>query len=102
MLLLRRRVGSGVPAVSEEAKFLDDAPWDKCAHGNYEFKCVGCWEALIGQARKADVWCSELVNVRALVRELATELAILTPEDRDDRQLYLLEQADETVRRLFG
>lgn len=81
--------------------FFDDAPWDGCEHGNYEFKCVGCWEALVGQAKKADEWKEALESVRYVLRELRIELATLTPKDRDDRQVFLLEQADEMLQKLF-
>lgn len=84
-----------------ERAFLDDAPWDKCEHGNYEFKCVGCWEALIGQARKADQWKAALEDVRSVIREMRIEIATLTPTKRDDRQTFLLERADDVMRRLF-
>lgn len=85
----------------DEATFLDDAPWDRCDHGNYEFKCVGCWEALIGQTRKADEWKTALEDVRSVVRDLRIELATLTRKKRDERQTFLLEQADEVMRRLY-
>lgn len=81
--------------------FLGDAPWDRCDHGNYVFKCAGCWEALIGQAKKADEWKAALEDVRSVVRGLRIELATLTPKDRDERQVFLLEQADDVMRRLF-
>lgn len=83
-------------------QFLDDAPWEGCPHGNYEFKCVGCWEALIAQSKKASEWQATLESMRSVVREMRIELATLTPKHRDDRQLFLLEQADDIVRKLYG
>ena len=89
-----------MPDAHERRSVLDDAPWN-CGHGNYEFKCAGCWEALIGQSKKASEWREALEEVRSLVRELRIELATLTPKERDDRQLFLLEQADDAMRKLF-
>ena len=81
--------------------FLSDAPWNQCEHGNYEYKCAGCWEALIEQAKKAEEWQGALEDARSIVRELAIELTTLTPKDRDDKQKFLLEQADAIVKKLY-
>lgn len=86
---------------AEERAFLDDAPWDKCEHGNYVRGCGGCWDALIGQAKKADQWRPALEDAGCLIRDLRTEIATLTRKERDERQRFLLEQADDMVGRLF-